>query len=120
MKPEKPDFFLRTPAALGSLLSSECLLEAIREVSGTLAPWDFSFTRVSAAEKLADWRSAGGPIVLASGEVCDGGGGGECWMESCWGGDCWMGDFVSSMRLRMAVPSKGAPISSADVLEPRG
>lgn len=31
-----------------------------------------------------------------------------------------VGDFVASMRLRMAVPSKGAPISSSEVLVLRG
>lgn len=31
-----------------------------------------------------------------------------------------VGDFVAAMRSRIAVPSKGAPINSSEVLELRG
>jgi len=117
-KPENPDFFLNMPGALDSLPSPECLLDGA-ELS-ILVPDDFSLTRVfSVDEKLADWRNDE-PIVLVSDVEWDsdrdsggGAGRGVGWL--------WLtDDFVASMRLRIAVPSKGAPISSADVFELRG
>jgi hypothetical protein len=126
INPEKPDFFLRTPMGFGSLLlSSEYRFGAIDEagVMSILVANDFSFTSVSAAEsaKLAERRSGGGPMmlpVLASGVVYKGMGGGGRWKLCELPGD--MGDLVASMRLRIAVPSNGAPISSSEVLVLKG
>ena len=53
MNVEKPDFFLRTPAILGSLPSSEKRLPAIEvpDVVSTRGGYDFSFTSVSEFEE---------------------------------------------------------------------
>lgn len=115
MKPEKPDFFRRTEDILGSLASSENRLADSVRVKGT-----FSLRGSAPDEKLADWRrlggcdgGGGGMVAAASGEVREGRGGAGRRGTSCDG----VGDLVASMRLRIAVPSKGAPSSSSEVLE---
>ena len=94
IKPEKPDFFLRTPPILGSLASSENRLGATG-VASTLEGNLSSLIRVSAAEsaaeKLADWRKEGGGMVFWGSEPPTGGAGagrrgGLCsWCGWC----CW-------------------------------
>src|SRR5690242_13782548 len=95
-KPEKPDFFLRTPGIFASLASSEYRFSAgggcdVAGVMGCIFSW------WSAAEKLADWRSGGGAIGRGSGPAreeaaaAEGGGAGRAR-----GG----GDLMASMRLR--------------------
>ncbi len=74
----------------------------------------FSLSGSGPVEKLADWRRAGGAMAPVSDAACERGGG-----AGRWGACCDVGDLVPSMRLRMALPSKGAPISSSDVLELR-
>ncbi len=111
MKPVKPDFFRRTAVILSSLASSENLLDRL----SALPPLDFSLSGSEAPEKLADWRRAGGAMAFVSGDVYEEGGG-----AGRWGAWCVVGDLVASIRLRMAVPSNGAPISSSDVLELSG
>jgi len=65
MKPEKPDFFLKTPGILASLASSEYRFSADDWVSAALLAGAFSLTTGS-EPKLADWRR-GGPMALWSG-----------------------------------------------------
>lgn len=114
MKPEKPDFLRRTEAILGSwsLDSSENRFDWDDWFSKALEPCDFSAAAMlsAAAEKLADCRW-GRPATRGSGVVWTGRG-----MVGRWGG---IGDLVASMRLRMAEPSKGAPMNSSDALELR-
>ncbi len=132
IKPEKPDFFLRTPGIFTSLDSSENRLEAgALSILGTAVFSLRSGCSDDAVEKLVVWGREGGPMALASEGARDSGiggggagrGGGSC-LDS-WGG-CWWctgdctGDFVASIRLRIAVPSNGAPMSSSDVLVLRG
>lgn len=107
MKPEKPDFFLSTEVILGSFDSSEKRFA----LSDGLEPCDFSEAAMgSAAEKLADCRNR--PAVRASGVVKAARG-----MLGRLGDRA--GDLVASMRLRMAEPSKGAPMNSSEALELR-
>lgn len=108
MKPEKPDFFLSTEAILGSFDSSEKRFA----LSDGLEPCDFSEAAMesAAAEKLAECRNR--PAVRVSGVVKA--------ARGMFGrlGDV-AGNFVASMRLRMAEPSKGAPMNSSEALELR-
>ena len=140
MKPEKPDFFLSTLGILVSLVSSECLFPA-----GPASVFDelvFSFiTCVSVEETFEYCRRGGGGewpiarVLLAL--ACDNGGRAAAvlllllslplplkplmgLLVELYVGDIAVGDFVASMRLSIALPSKGAPISSSEVLVPRG
>lgn len=73
MKPEKPDFFLKTLGILVSFVSSEYLFGPV-ELSVFDEPLAFSFRDdASVAEKLADWRRGGGelPMTRASELACD-------------------------------------------------
>ena len=60
MRPEKPDFFLKTPG-LGSFVSSEYLLGPVNWLSPTRGPcWAFSDNGMAmgdSREKLVEWRS---------------------------------------------------------------
>lgn len=88
MRPEKPDFFLKTPGPLRSLDSSEYRFGGTTGFSLTRAPWDFSDMLASKAEKLADCRKGGGLITRGSGvEFDSGGGGGRVWEENWYVGD---------------------------------
>lgn len=109
MKPEKPDFFLKTEAIFGSFDSSEKRFE----LSPGFEPWDFSEAAMvlsAAAETLRERPSR--PAERGSGEV-------KAARET--EGLCGeaAGDFVASIRLRMAEPSKGAPMKSSEACELR-
>lgn len=84
MKPEKPDFFLRTAEGLASLASSEYRLGGTVLLSTLDSDLSSLLTMVSALEsaavKLADWRSGGGggggmALVAASSAPTSGGAG---------------------------------------------
>lgn len=110
MKPEKPDFFLKTEAILGSFVSSEKRFDCDNWASAALEPCDFSAAAImsAAAEKLADCRWDR-PARRASGVVW-------AFREKV-GRVGEEGDLMASMRLRMAEPSKGAPMNSSDARE---
>ena len=141
IKPEKPDFFLSMPGTLDSLPSPECLL-LLDELLSDLDVFSLGGS-CSADEKLADWRNDDAPMVLfdvvdlgdfdgfedltALESVFErdrasvGGGGamrrGERLLNCA---IVFVGvvagaadSFVASIRLRMALPSNGAPISSS-------
>jgi len=79
----------------------------------------------SVLEILLVCGNGGGPIPRGSGLVCDGGGaaggaGGAGRWGAKWCAGDGIGDFVAAMRLRMALPSNGAPISSSEVFVLRG
>jgi hypothetical protein len=59
IRPEKPDFFLKTPGPLGSLDSSEYRFEVLIGASLMRVACDFSDMVALAAEKLAEWRRVG-------------------------------------------------------------
>lgn len=118
IKPEKPDFFLSTDD-LGSLLSSEYRLGLINWLSVMRESWDLTLMKVeSAAEKLTDWRRDG-LMMRVSALVLALGGGGTLgrWRVA---GVVRDGEFMASMRLRIAAPSNGAPMKSSDGLLLRG
>lgn len=141
MKPEKPDFFLSMPGTLDSLPSPECLL-LLEELLSDLDGFSLGGS-CSADEKLAEWRNEDAPMVLfdvvdlgdfdgfedltALESVFErdrGSGGGrgairrgemllKCAIVVVVVGAGAADNFVASIRLRMALPSNGAPISSS-------
>lgn len=142
MKPEKPDFFLSMPGTLDSLPSPECLLlleELLSDLDvfslggscsadEKLADWrnddapivdlgDFvDFDDLTALESVfeRDKVSEGGGGAIRRGERLL-----KCAVVDAVGvvvvvvGAGAADDFVASIRLRMALPSNGAPISSS-------
>lgn len=102
-KPEKPDFFLRT-ATLGSLASSEKRFEL--ETSTTLASCGFSAMEESDDMNVAEWGTVGLMTRVSVFDFVKGGGNIGLFVEG-------RGSFEASRRLRMAAPSKGAPIKSS-------
>lgn len=141
MKPEKPDFFLNMPGTLDSFPSPECLL-LLEELLSDLDGFSLGGS-CSADEKLADWRNDDAPMVLLDlvdlgdfdgfedltalesvfeRDRVSGGGGGamrrgerllKCAIVFVDEGADAADNFVASIRLRMALPSNGAPISSS-------
>jgi hypothetical protein len=115
MKPEKPDFFLST-ADFNSLPSSEYRFGLSIWFSVTRVPCVFSLINGSAEVKLADWRSVGLMMRVSVAALINGGGIFCRCNDGCW---TVAGALMASIRLRIAAPSKGAPMKSSDAFERR-